>query len=82
MVTNGNESQPPLVLGNDIWKAKKTDVSLFIVVMIAIVGEGGGQHRHEGGGGAKYPERTEEREGKKTRSSPTNNDSGNACLRR
>jgi len=38
-------------------RQRKTDASSFVVIMIVIVGEGQG-------GGATYPERTKEREGK------------------
>jgi hypothetical protein len=75
-VTNSDESQPPLAFGDDVWKAEENGR--------VVVCRHHDCHRQGGaGGGATYPERTEEREGEndKTRLSPTNNN-GDARLRR
>jgi hypothetical protein len=57
-VTNSDESQPPLAFGDDVWKAKEN--GRVVVCRHHDCHCRGGAR----GGGATYPERTEEREGK------------------
>ena len=64
-ITNRDKSQPPLALGNDKWKVEENK---HIVVVCRrdcyCRGEGQDHTTAREGGGATYPERTEEREGK------------------